>query len=66
MDKTEYHLKLDELTRCVQEQDFNNALQIAESIDWRRVKSIRTLSMVADIYEVNKDYRNCKDIIAGL
>ena len=33
MDKTEYHLKLDELTRCVQEQDFNNALQIAESID---------------------------------
>ncbi len=63
MDKTEYHLKLDELTRCVQEQDFNNALQIAESIDWRRVKSIRTLSMVADIYEVNKDYRNCKDIL---
>ncbi|MGO5550602.1 tetratricopeptide repeat protein [Lachnospiraceae bacterium LCP19S3_B12] len=63
LDKTEYHLKLDELTRCVQEQDFNNALQIAESIDWRRVKSIRTLSMVADIYEVNKDYRNCKDIL---
>ncbi|QNM07937.1 hypothetical protein H9Q79_13610 [Wansuia hejianensis] len=63
MDKTEYHLKLDELTRCVQEQDFNNALQIAESIDWRRVKSIRTLNMVADIYEVNKDYRNCKDIL---
>ena len=63
MDKTEYHLKLDEMTRRVEEQDFAGALQIAESIDWRRVKSIRTLSMVADIYEVNRDYRGCKDIL---
>ena len=63
MDKTEYHLKLEEITRCVQNQDYTQALQIVESVDWRRVKSIRTLSMVADIYEVNKDYRNCKEIL---
>ena len=63
MDKTEYRLKLEEMTKRVEEQDFANALQIAESIDWRRVKSIRTLNMVADIYEVNRDYRGCKDIL---
>lgn len=63
MDKTEYRLKLEEMTKRVEEQDFANALQIAKSIDWRRVKSIRTLNMVADIYEVNRDYRGCKDIL---
>ena len=34
-------------------QDYEGALTIADSIDWRRVKSVRTLCMVADIYEVN-------------
>ncbi len=63
MDKTEYQLKLNELTECVQNREYGAALKIVEEIDWRRVKSIRTLSMVADIYEVNKDYRNCKRIL---
>ena len=63
MDKNEYQLKLDEMTRYVEASDYKNALQIAESIDWRRVKSIRTLNMVADIYEANRDYRGCKDIL---
>lgn len=53
MDKTEYHLKLEEINRLVDAQDYEGALTIADSIDWRRVKSVRTLCMVADIYEVN-------------
>ena len=53
MDKTEYRMKLDEINDLVDAQDYEGALQIADTIDWRRVKSIRTLCMVADIYEVN-------------
>ena len=53
MDKTEYHLKLEEINRLVDAQDYEGALTVADSIDWRRVKSVRTLCMVADIYEVN-------------
>lgn len=53
MDKTEYRMKLDEINRLVDAQDYEGALSIVDSIDWRRVKSVRTLCMVADIYEVN-------------
>ncbi len=53
MDKTEYRMKLDEINSLVEAQDYEGALQVADSIEWRRVKSIRTLCMVADIYEVN-------------
>ena len=63
MDKEEYHQKLDELTAYVREKDYENALSIVDSIDWRRVKSINTLNMVADVYEVNKDYESAKDIL---
>ena len=37
----------------VEAQDYENALEIVDSIEWKRVKSVRTLCMVADIYEVN-------------
>jgi hypothetical protein len=63
LDKEEYHQKLDELTSYVREKDYENALNIVDSIDWRRVKSINTLNMVADVYEVNKDYESAKDIL---
>ncbi|MCQ2500281.1 MAG: hypothetical protein MJ117_02915, partial [Lachnospiraceae bacterium] len=54
---------MNELTECVQNREYQAALKIVGEIDWNRVKSIRTLSMVADIYEVNRDYRNCKRIL---
>ena len=63
MDKAEYHLRLEELTKCVEERDYAGALAIVENIEWRRVKSLRTLNMVADVYEANKRYRECKDIL---
>ena len=43
--------------------DPQEAMDIADTIDWRRVKSIRTLNMVADIFEVNKEYEKCRDIL---
>lgn len=63
MDKAEYHLRLEELTKCVENRDYAGALTIVDSIEWRRVKSIRTLNMVADVYEANKRYRECKNIL---
>lgn len=53
MDKTEYRMRLDEINRLVEAQDYEGALEIVDSIEWRRVRSVRTLCMVADIYEVN-------------
>ncbi|MEE1115028.1 MAG: hypothetical protein UHN88_08140 [Eubacterium sp.] len=63
MDKVEYHQKLDELTGYVQNKKYADALPIVEEIDWRRVKSVRTLNMVADVYEMNKNYAAAKDIL---
>ena len=63
MDKVEYQERLEELTTAVQKKDYDRALSIVEGIDWKRVKSIRTLSMVADVYEAKKDYSNEKRIL---
>lgn len=63
MDKTEYRMRLDELTTLIEKQNYKGALEIVNSIDWRRVKSVKTLNMVADVYEVNKDYKHCKEIL---
>ena len=63
MDKTEYNQKLDELSASVQEKDYAHALEIVDSIDWRRVKSIRTLNMAADVYERNKEYEKEREVL---
>ena len=63
MDKAEYHLRLEELTKYVENRDYAGALTIVDNIEWRRVKSIRTLNMVADVYEANKRYGDCKKIL---
>ena len=63
MDKAEYQEKLDELTICVEEGDYKSALPLVEAIDWRRVKSVKTLNMVADVYEQNQEYEKMKNIL---
>ena len=63
MDKAEYQEKLDELTICVEDGDYEAALPIVEAIDWRRVKSVKTLSMVADVYEKNQNYEKMRNIL---
>ncbi len=63
MDKTEYQEKLDELREDLRVKDYKAAYELVNSIDWRKVKSTRTLNMVADVYEVNKDYEKCRQIL---
>lgn len=56
MDKKEYRARLDEINSLVEKQDYRGALNVVETIEWRRVRSARTLCMVSEIYEVNKRY----------
>ncbi|HEY9574978.1 MAG TPA: hypothetical protein VIR32_05540 [Lachnospiraceae bacterium] len=63
MDKAEYKIKLEEINRLVEQQDYESALEIVDTIDWRRVKSVKTLVTVADIYEANRQYANAKTVL---
>ncbi|MGN1185336.1 MAG: tetratricopeptide repeat protein, partial [Oliverpabstia sp.] len=63
MDKTEYRMRLDEINRLVEAQDYEGALAVVDSIEWKRVKSVRTLCMVADIYEVNGELEESMNIL---
>ena len=50
LDKSEYQIKLDQITTLVEKEDYEGALEIVETNDWRRVKSVRTLCMVCLLY----------------
>ena len=51
MDKAEYKIRLDQMSRLAANGDFAEAAKIADAIDWKKVKSVRILCMVAEIYE---------------
>lgn len=56
MDKAEYQSRLEEIQSCVSANDYERAADLCDKIDWGRVKSMRTLTMVADIYDKRKQY----------
>ena len=56
LDKKEYRARLDEINNLVEKQDYREALNVVETIEWRRERRARTLCMVSEIYEVNKRY----------
>ena len=51
-----------QINRLVEAQDYKGAMQIVDSIDWRRVKNVRTLCVVGEIYAANKRYEESKEI----
>ena len=63
MDKYEYKLKLEQLKNLVEEKDYSTAAEIADTINWRKVKSAATLCMVGEIYDRNKQYENSREIL---
>ena len=63
MDRAEYQEKLDELNGYVRDKDYESALNLANEIDWKRVKSVHTLLMVADVYDANHEYEDAKRIL---
>lgn len=63
MDKNEYRAKLEEINNLVDNQDYQGALKIVDTIDWRRVRSARTLCMIGEIYEANKRYEDSRKLL---
>lgn len=62
LDKEEFRVKLGEINKLVETRDYKGAMQIVDSIDWRRVKNVRTLCVVGEIYAANKRYEESKEI----
>ena len=63
MDKYEYNLKLEEITRLVDQGYYEDAMDIVDTIDWRRVRNVRTLCMVSEIYEENGRLEDSKNLL---
>ncbi len=53
LDKYEYKVRLDDIKSLITQRDFAQALEIADSIDWTHVKSVKTLCMISDLYKIN-------------
>lgn len=63
MDKYEFNIKVEQIKKLVGKNDYETAMKIADTIDWRRVRNTNLLSMVAMVYEKNEDYQEAKDIL---
>ena len=63
MDKYEYKIKSEEIKALIAEKDFGQAAEIADSIDWRRVKSVMMLCTISDLYKINRRYEDAKNML---
>ena len=64
LDKEEFRIKLEEINQLVDEKNYKGAMDVVDSIDWRRVKNVRTLCTVGEIYAANKRYDMSRDIFS--
>ena len=63
MDKYEYKLKLDQMKALAAEGDYATAAEIADTINWRRIKNINLLIKAGDVYTKQKRYEEARDIL---
>ena len=63
MDKYEFSIKAEQIKKLIGQEDYKTAMQIADTIDWNRVRSVNLLSSIAEIYEKNGEYEEAKDIL---
>ena len=63
MNKYELDLTLSELDKLIARHKFRQAAELADTVDWRRVKDVRTLCRVSDVYKVNRRYEDSKRIL---
>ncbi|MFQ6864794.1 hypothetical protein [Blautia sp.] len=62
MDKEEFRIKMNQINHLVEEKKYKDAMEVVDSIDWRRVKNVHTLCVVGEIYAANKRYEDSKEI----
>lgn len=63
MDKYEYKVRADEIKSLISEGEYEEAVKIADSIDWRRVKSVMMLCTISDLYKINRRYEDSRNIL---
>ena len=63
MDKYEYQAKLEEIKKLVDKEEYEEAAAIADTIEWKRVRSVRTLCLVSEIYEIVGRAEDSKNIL---
>lgn len=63
MDKYEYKVRADEIKELIAEGDYQQAAEIADTIDWRRVKSVMMLCTISDLYKINRRYEDAKNML---
>ena len=63
MDKYEYKLRSEEIKSLIRERDFVKAVEVADTIDWSRVRSVSMLCTISDLYKINRRYKEAKDIL---
>ena len=63
MDKYEYKLKTGQMLELMEDGAFNKAAEIADSIDWNRVRNTKMLTDVSDIYEKYGDYQKSYEVM---
>ena len=63
MDKYEYKVRADEIKALIAEGEYAEAVKIADTIDWRRVKSVMMLCTISDLYKINRRYEDSRDIL---
>ena len=63
MDKYEYRIRAEEINALIDKKKFTEAVKIADTIDWRRVKSVMMLCKISELYKINRRYEDSKDIL---
>lgn len=63
MDKYEYKIRAEEINSLIEQKKFADAVKIADTIDWRRVKSVKMLCKVSELYKMNRRYEDSKEIL---
>lgn len=63
MDKYEYKVRADEIKELIAQGEYAQAAEIADTIDWRRVKSVMMLCTISDLYKINRRYEDARDML---
>ena len=63
MDKYEYRVKTEQMLEHLEKKEYKKAMDIADTIDWRRVKNVSMLNTVSEIYEYNGELQKSRDVL---
>ena len=63
MDKYEYRVRAEQIKTLLEKHEYVDAMNVADTVDWRRVKSVSMLCTVSEIYKINRKYEESRDIL---